>query len=90
METISGVVERIFHEESGRILASLIAGSQSETVEAAIPEVLPKLQGAFSLVLMDNQTLFGARDPHGLRPLVLDQMGRVPALRHLVMACQDR
>ena len=57
------------------LVAGLIAGSGKETVEAAILEVLPKLQGAFSLVLMDNHTLFAARDPHGLRPLVL---GRLP------------
>jgi amidophosphoribosyltransferase len=33
--------------------------------------VLPKLAGAFSLVLMDEAHLFGVRDPHGFRPLVL-------------------
>ena len=53
------------------IIASLIADSGKENAEEAIMEVLPTLTGAFSLVLMDTVTLFGARDPHGLRPLVL-------------------
>ncbi|HEU5001375.1 MAG TPA: amidophosphoribosyltransferase [Actinomycetota bacterium] len=56
------------------IVATLIAESGEETAEEAIVSVLPRLQGAFSLVLMDEGTLFGARDPHGLRPLVLGRL----------------
>ncbi|HMC80034.1 MAG TPA: amidophosphoribosyltransferase [Acidimicrobiia bacterium] len=56
------------------IIASLIADSGKENAEQAIMEVLPTLTGAFSLVLMDTVTLFGARDPHGLRPLVLGRL----------------
>ncbi|WP_076465268.1 amidophosphoribosyltransferase [Actinomyces mediterranea] len=37
-------------------------------------KVLPKLKGAFSLVFMDENTLYGARDPHGYRPLVLGRL----------------
>ncbi|MGN6795449.1 MAG: amidophosphoribosyltransferase, partial [Streptosporangiaceae bacterium] len=37
--------------------------------------VLPHVQGAFSLVFMDQNTLYAARDPEGFRPLVL---GRLP------------
>jgi len=56
------------------IIATLIAESGEETAEGAIASVLPRLEGAFSLVLMDEGTLFGARDPHGLRPLVLGRL----------------
>jgi len=56
------------------VIASLIADSGKENAEEAIMEVLPTLTGAFSLVLMDTATLFGARDPHGLRPLVLGRL----------------
>jgi len=44
-------------------------------LEEALVRVLPTLQGAFSFVLMDERTVFGVRDPHGLRPLAL---GRLP------------
>ncbi len=44
-------------------------------VEAAALAVLPLVRGAFSLVFMDEQTLYAARDPQGFRPLVL---GRLP------------
>ncbi|MGH2706248.1 MAG: amidophosphoribosyltransferase [Actinomycetota bacterium] len=57
------------------LIASMIATSGQPTVSEAILETLPKLQGAFTLVMMDETTVFGARDPHGLRPLVL---GRLP------------
>ncbi len=41
----------------------------------AVAAVLPRLAGAFSLVLMDEARSFGVRDPHGFWPLVL---GRAP------------
>ncbi|MDO5727442.1 MAG: amidophosphoribosyltransferase [Bowdeniella nasicola] len=37
-------------------------------------EVLRELHGAFSLVFMDEHTLYAARDRHGLRPLVLGRL----------------
>ncbi|MBW3587999.1 MAG: amidophosphoribosyltransferase [Actinobacteria bacterium] len=58
------------------VIAEMIARSSRESVEEAILEVLPQLRGAFTLTMMDENTVFGARDPHGLRPLVL---GSLPA-----------
>jgi len=43
-------------------------------VEAAAAVVLPLAKGAYSLVFMDEQTLYAARDPHGFRPLVLGRL----------------
>jgi len=43
-------------------------------VEAAARAVLPLVRGAFSLVFMDEQTLYAARDPQGFRPLVLGRL----------------
>ncbi|HET9077179.1 MAG TPA: amidophosphoribosyltransferase, partial [Acidimicrobiales bacterium] len=40
----------------------------------ALEGVLPSLQGAFSLVLMDNERLVAIRDPHGYRPLCLGRL----------------
>ena len=45
-------------------------------VEAAARAVLPLVRGAFSLVFMDEQTLYAARDPQGFRPLVLGRLAR--------------
>src|SRR6185369_6956097 len=46
------------------------------SVEAAALEVLPEVQGAYSFVFMDENTLYAARDPHGVRPLVLGRLER--------------
>ena len=45
-------------------------------VAATAHRVLPMLRGAFSLVFMDERTLYAARDPHGVRPLVLGRLER--------------
>ena len=45
--------------------------SDGRDLEHALQQVLPRLSGAFSLVLMDEAHLFGVRDPNGIRPLVL-------------------
>ncbi|HMD93877.1 MAG TPA: amidophosphoribosyltransferase, partial [Trebonia sp.] len=50
------------------------ADPAASTVEAAAATVLPLAKGAYSLVFMDEQTLYAARDPHGFRPLVLGRL----------------
>ena len=42
--------------------------------EAALLTVLPRLEGAFSLVLMDDQRVYAVRDPNGFRPLCLGRL----------------
>ena len=39
-------------------------------------ELLPTLKGAFCLVFCDEHTLYAARDPHGVHPLVLGRLDR--------------
>ncbi|MDO8105882.1 amidophosphoribosyltransferase [Isoptericola sp. b441] len=58
------------------LITALLAGDPDRTLEATALEVLPRLRGAFSLVFMDERTLYAARDPHGVRPLVLGRLER--------------
>ncbi len=55
-------------------------GAQPDQPPLSVAEtacrVLPMLRGAFSLVFMDEHTLYAARDPHGVRPLVLGRLER--------------
>jgi amidophosphoribosyltransferase len=46
-----------------------------DSLEDALREVLPQLEGAFSFVLLDATHLVGVRDPAGLRPLCLGRLG---------------
>src|SRR4029079_13439258 len=45
--------------------------SDGRDLEHALQAVLPRLAGAFSWALMDEAHVFGVRDRHGFRPLVL-------------------
>jgi amidophosphoribosyltransferase len=58
------------------VLTALLAGNPDNSLEGTAMELLPKVRGAFSLVFMDEQTLYAARDPQGVRPLVLGRLER--------------
>jgi len=58
------------------IMTALIAAQEGKNFEHSALEVLPKLKGAFSLVFMDEHTLYAARDSHGVRPLVIGKLDK--------------
>ncbi len=58
------------------LITTLLAARPDLSPHAAAMEVLPTLRGAFCLVFMDEHTLYAARDPHGVRPLVLGRLER--------------
>lgn len=51
------------------IIAAMIAAQPAESLEDAVAAVLPRLEGAFSIVVMDRESVLAFRDPHGIRPL---------------------
>jgi amidophosphoribosyltransferase len=50
------------------------AEDPGDRLDRALERVLPRLEGAFSLVLMDAERIIGVRDPNGLRPLCLGRL----------------
>jgi amidophosphoribosyltransferase len=58
------------------LITALLASKPDVSMEQAAMEVLPTLRGAFSLVFMDEHTLYAARDAQGVRPLVLGRLDR--------------
>jgi amidophosphoribosyltransferase len=58
------------------VLTELIVGGALGPggVEEAAARILPRVRGAYSLVFMDENTLYAARDPQGFRPLVLGRL----------------
>ncbi|MCL2464144.1 MAG: amidophosphoribosyltransferase [Micrococcales bacterium] len=58
------------------VITALLTGDPDRTLEATALEVLPRLRGAFCLVFMDETTLYAARDPQGVHPLVLGRLER--------------
>jgi amidophosphoribosyltransferase len=63
------------------IIAALIATHPADEVEEAIADVVPRLRGAFSMVVMTKDRLVAIRDPHGLRPLALGALTPAPLRR---------
>jgi amidophosphoribosyltransferase len=58
------------------LLTALLADEPAaDTVEAML-KVLPRVKGAYSLVVLDQTQVIGVRDPHGFRPLVLGRLRR--------------
>jgi amidophosphoribosyltransferase len=51
-------------------------GGAEQGIEAGAMAALPLVRGAYSLVFMDERTLYAARDPQGFRPLVLGRLER--------------
>ncbi|MBL7124802.1 MAG: amidophosphoribosyltransferase [Dehalococcoidales bacterium] len=53
------------------VIANLILSSPEKRWADKIRYAMHRLQGAYSLTLMTNHTLYGVRDPFGVRPLCL-------------------
>ncbi len=62
------------------VLAALFANPPGGLAPGGLGDAafaaLPLVRGAFSLVFMDEKTLYAARDPQGFRPLVLGKLAR--------------
>ncbi|WP_047689665.1 amidophosphoribosyltransferase [Kocuria sp. ZOR0020] len=58
------------------LVTSLLAEHPHGSLEEAAMALLPQLVGSFCLTFMDEHTLYAARDPQGIRPLVLGRLER--------------
>jgi amidophosphoribosyltransferase len=57
------------------VLARVIALADGDTVDAKIRSAMPRMIGAFSLAVLTPEKLYGVRDPMGVRPLCIGQLG---------------
>jgi amidophosphoribosyltransferase len=57
------------------IIAALLSTHEADTVEDALGDVMPRLEGAFSTVVMTRDSIVAFRDGAGLRPLALGRLG---------------
>jgi amidophosphoribosyltransferase len=57
------------------IIAALLSTHEADTVEEALADVMPRLQGAFSTVVLTKDRVVAFRDGAGLRPLALGRLG---------------
>jgi amidophosphoribosyltransferase len=76
LEQLQGGRGRLPASTDTELLTALLADEPAADTIEALQRVLPRVRGAYSLVLLDERRVIGVRDPHGFRPLVL---GRIPA-----------
>jgi len=56
------------------VILHLVARSQKSRIVERYIDALRALEGAYALVALTNKKLIGARDPHGIRPLILGEL----------------
>lgn len=56
------------------VIIKLIAKSYKKGLDRALTDTIQMIKGSFSLVVMTENSLIGARDTHGIRPLCLGQL----------------
>lgn len=57
------------------VIMHLVSHSMELNVADKIIDALQQVEGAYSLVAIDKDNLYGVRDPLGIRPLVLGKLG---------------
>ncbi len=56
------------------VVLHLVAKSKKETIPEAIADALKKVQGAYCMLFLTENSIIAARDPHGFRPLALGKL----------------
>jgi amidophosphoribosyltransferase len=71
----------IFQSTSdSEVILQLIALSRKAKFVDRFIDALSRIEGGYALVALTNKKLIGARDPLGIRPLVLGELGGRPVL----------
>ncbi len=71
----------IFQSTSdSEIILHLVASSKASNFESRFIESIKQIEGGYALIGLTNNKLIGARDPNGIRPLVLGDLNGSPVL----------
>jgi len=68
----------IFHSSTdAEIISHVIIKERlnAKSIEAAVEQAMYRLKGSYSLIIMSPQKLIAARDPEGIHPLCMGQLG---------------
>jgi amidophosphoribosyltransferase len=74
LDELTGGRARLPASTDTELLTALLADEPGADTVDALMRVLPRLRGAFTLVVLDERRVIGIRDPHGFRPLVLGRL----------------
>jgi amidophosphoribosyltransferase len=74
LDQLQGGRARLPASTDTELLTALLADEPAADTVEALRQVLPRVRGAYSLVVLDERRVIGVRDPFGFRPLVLGRM----------------
>jgi len=57
------------------VIINLITRYRRDSLEDALVKTIMDLRGAYALIILAEDKLFGIRDPHGVRPLCIGKLG---------------
>jgi amidophosphoribosyltransferase len=78
LELHAGLTERGVQfrgTSDSELIAALLSTHEADRVEDAVADVVPRLEGAFSTVVLTKDSVVAFRDGAGLRPLALGRLG---------------
>jgi amidophosphoribosyltransferase len=78
LDQLPGGRSRLPASTDTELLTALLADEPAADTVDALRRVLPRVRGAYSLVVLDERRVIGVRDPHGFRPLVLGRLRTEP------------
>ena len=58
------------------LILHLLVKSKSKDIRDSLESILPRVKGAYSLLMLTNDLLIGIRDPYGFRPLCIGKLGK--------------
>ncbi|HYN68968.1 MAG TPA: amidophosphoribosyltransferase [Candidatus Eisenbacteria bacterium] len=76
---LKGGRARLAASTDTELLTTLLADEPATDTVEALLQLLQRVRGAYSLVVLDRDRIIGVRDPHGFRPLVLGRIRNVGA-----------
>jgi amidophosphoribosyltransferase len=88
LEALPGGKSRLVGTTDTELLTALLALEPAEDLVEALLALLPRVRGAYSLVVMDEGRVIGVRDPHGFRPLVLGTLAMPDGTTGYVLASE--
>jgi len=72
LETDGSIIQTSMDSE---LILHLLVKSKSKNIKDSLKDTLPRIKGAYSLLMLTNDALIGIRDPYGFRPLCIGKLG---------------